>query len=189
MCIYILCKRLSVCLTLVIPVVVLSCILFHRLFGPSIPQTKEGLGVTYPCVENSEVETLIEDKLIQLIKLERTTSSKQIQVGVQFFEKRPKKPSWFGKTSEDVCWEQWVININIDQEISRKRIENQVREILLSIVGVVNTNKEHIPPITTTDATPFPYQIVVPSSDQSNNATTIEGWGSVIKKMLVDAPE
>lgn len=29
------------------------------------------------------------------------------------------------------------------------------------IIGIVNRDKDHIPPITTTDANPFPYHIIV----------------------------
>jgi hypothetical protein len=29
------------------------------------------------------------------------------------------------------------------------------------IISIVNRDKDHIPPITTTDANPFPYQVVV----------------------------
>lgn len=158
----------------------MSSILFHRLFGPVVPQTREALGVTYPCVASEEVDSLIEEKISQFMR----RSENGGQIGVQFFEKRAKKPSWFGKTSEDVCWEQWVIDVTIDdekdKEKSRLKTEKQLREILFSILSVVNNNKDHIPPITTTDATPFPYQIVVPSDNGE------ETWGSVIKKMLVE---
>ena len=91
------------------------------------------------------------------------------------------------KTQEEVCWEEWLIDVHVintrtdqDKETSLKKTEKQLRDIFLAITNKVNTNKDHIPPITTTDATPFPYRIVVPSVES-------ETWGSVFKKMLVES--
>lgn len=36
-----------------------------------------------------------------------------------------------------------------------------VEKAAYKIISIVNRDKDHIPPITTTDANPFPYQIVV----------------------------
>jgi hypothetical protein len=35
------------------------------------------------------------------------------QLAVQFYEKRPRKASWFTKAEEKVCWEQWSLNVTI----------------------------------------------------------------------------
>ena len=40
------------------------------------------------------------------------------------------------------------------------------------IIGIVNRDKDHIPPITTTDANPFPYQVVV-----NPKAAPDQTWG------------
>lgn len=37
------------------------------------------------------------------------------------------------------------------------------------IISIVNREKDHIPPITTTDSNPFPYQIVVNPKAVSEN--------------------
>lgn len=48
-------------------------------------------------------------------------------------------------------------------------MEKSLHKTALKIVNIVNKDKDHIPPITTTDANPFPYTITVnPKSD---------GWG------------
>lgn len=40
----------------------------------------------------------------------------------------------------------------------------------MKIVNIANREKDHIPPITTTEANPFPYQIVVnPKSETWSN--------------------
>ena len=51
----------------------------------------------------------------------------------------------------------------------RKAMENMLQKAALKIVAVVNRDKDHIPPITTSDSNPFPYRIVV-------NPRT-DGWG------------
>lgn len=102
-----------------------------------------------------------------------------------FYEKRLKK-NWFqfSKTEEFVCWEQWVITLNltsppqteqgtyvqlwrekrgtndyIEKLRSMKSAEDQFRQCLMKILEIVNESKEHIPSITTTDGNPFPYQV------------------------------
>ena len=40
------------------------------------------------------------------------------------------------------------------------------------IITIVNRDKDHIPPITTTDANPFPYQVVV-----NPKTVATDAWG------------
>lgn len=52
----------------------------------------------------------------------------------------------------------------------RKAMGNMLQKATLKILNVVNKDKDHIPPITTTEANPFPYRIVInPRPD---------GWGN-----------
>lgn len=41
----------------------------------------------------------------------------------------------------------------------RKAMESTLLGTVMKIVTYVNTHKDHIPPITTTESNPFPYQI------------------------------
>jgi 3-methyladenine DNA glycosylase AlkD len=34
---------------------------------------------------------------------------------VQFFEKKRRKTYFFGKADEDVCWEQWTLDVTLAQ--------------------------------------------------------------------------
>lgn len=49
----------------------------------------------------------------------------------------------------------------LDRIKVRRAMESSLQKTALKIVGIVNRDKDHIPPITTTDANPFPYRIVV----------------------------
>ncbi|RHZ71708.1 hypothetical protein CDV55_108556 [Aspergillus turcosus] len=52
----------------------------------------------------------------------------------------------------------------------RKAMENMLQKAALKILAVVNRDKDHIPPITTSDSNPFPYRIVLnPRSDGWQN--------------------
>jgi len=52
----------------------------------------------------------------------------------------------------------------------RKAMEAMLLKAAMKIVTTVNREKDHIPPITTSEANPFPYQIVInPKGD---------GWGT-----------
>ena len=48
-------------------------------------------------------------------------------------------------------------------------MEAMLVKATLKIVAIVSKEKDHIPPITTMEANPFPYQIVVNPKDN--------GWG------------
>lgn len=54
----------------------------------------------------------------------------------------------------------------------RKAMETMLLKTAMKIVSTVNREKDHIPPITTSETNPFPYQINVnPKGD---------GWGARI---------
>lgn len=45
-------------------------------------------------------------------------------------------------------------------------MEKSLQKTALKVINIVNRDKDHIPPITTTEMNPFPYQITVnPKSD------------------------
>jgi autophagy-related protein 101 len=54
----------------------------------------------------------------------------------------------------------------------RKAMETQLQKTALKIVTTVNKEKDHIPPITTSESNPFPYRVVADPKD--------EGWGTRI---------
>jgi len=90
------------------------------------------------------------------------------QLAVQFYEKRPRKASWFTKAEEKVCWEQWLLNVTIisprteaDRTRARRQIEDQLQTAILTIITTAGNKKDHVPPITTNDTNPFPYSIIV----------------------------
>jgi autophagy-related protein 101 len=119
------------------------------------------------------------------LNLSSINSVKKAQIVVNFFEKKTRK-AWFSKSEEEVCWEEWIINIssitprNESEKIRvAKSAENQLQTIIMKVIDIVNDNKDHIPPIATTEANPFPYQISIPSE-------TEDTWGSVFKKILVE---
>ena len=53
-----------------------------------------------------------------------------------------------------------------------KAMEMTLQKTALKIVAIVNQQKDHIPPITTSETNPFPYQI--------NLNPRIEGWAKSI---------
>ncbi len=51
-------------------------------------------------------------------------------------------------------------------------MEATLHSTVMKIVTSVNSHKDHIPPITTTDPNPFPYEITVNQKEQSG------GWAT-----------
>ncbi|KAI1504216.1 DUF1649-domain-containing protein [Biscogniauxia marginata] len=100
------------------------------------------------------------------------TSGGRGNISVQFFEKKRRK-TWskflaYGGGDEEVCWECWTVKVTVAEpktESERAKVRKAMEQTLLTaamkIVTCVNSHKDHIPPITTSEANPFPYQINV----------------------------
>ncbi|KAI9677527.1 MAG: hypothetical protein M1817_006481 [Caeruleum heppii] len=158
---------------------ILHTIFFHRFFTSFAPKSRDLLELTLPMVDDVELETLIDQRTNALIRQINTSSninprSVRGQIAVQFFEKRRRK-AWFSKTEEEVCWEQWTLDVTLatpktelDRAKVRRAMETTLQKTATKIVRIVNGNTDHIPPITTSEANPFPYQIIINPRD--------EGW-------------
>jgi hypothetical protein len=89
---------------------------------------------------------------------------------------------WFtgtGRNEEEVCWEIWTLEVTIatprtEAERAKvvKAMGSTLQKTAMKIVTIVNKEKEHIPPITTSETNPFPYQIDL--------NPRLEGWGKSI---------
>ncbi|KAG1057037.1 hypothetical protein G6F43_001109 [Rhizopus delemar] len=167
----------------------LHSIFFHRLLGTVAPRELRVLNTTVSITDSQEVEKLIEEKITEFLQNTISSHIKQGKLAVLFYEKRLKK-NWlsFSKGEELVCWEQWNITLHLtsspgsehERFRATRQMESQLSQCLLTILKIVNEQKEHIPSITTIDANPFPYQIATQSQTES--------WGTMIKRMLVTDP-
>ncbi|KAI9746507.1 MAG: hypothetical protein M1818_000220 [Claussenomyces sp. TS43310] len=162
---------------------ILHTIFFHRFFPSIRPRTRDVLDLTLPVVEDVELETLIDQRTAALVRQLDTSSDLGArstgvrgQIAVQFFEKRRRK-AWFTKGEEEVCWEQWTLDVTLatprtesERAKVRQAMETMLLRTAMKIVSTVNRDKDHIPPITTSETNPFPYQISTnPKGD---------GWGA-----------
>ena len=161
-----------------------------------------------------ELDGMMDEKINELVKsLKPETSTRLPTIVVLFLDKDPfkskKKSGWFGQTKshEDLkLWEQWTISVNCvfnerdspntkplammepqDLKVSSQSFEST----LTKIIDYVDTNKHHIPPITSLESCPFPYTIEVwPNGDQESTDPhqpphhPDDTWGNYIKKML-----
>lgn len=197
---------------------ILHTIFFHRYFPSIRPKSRDLLDVTLPVVDEVELETLIDQRTAALIRQIDMTSNRHSnsrgQIAVQFFEKKRRK-AWFSKTEEEVCWEQWTLDVTLatprtesgqsvdtriwipvlcysvpyhvyhacpkrtrrlrsdldlhtDRSKVRSAMEHMLQRTVLKIVTTANRELDHIPPITTSESNPFPYQIIINPRD--------EGW-------------
>ncbi|CAI2165469.1 2685_t:CDS:2 [Funneliformis geosporum] len=135
-------------------------------------------------IDDPEIEKVVDDRVDQFMRILETQGNQKGQIAVIFHEKRTKK-AWFSKSEEEICWEQWPVTINTvicrtenETKRIRKDMDDQLATCLLDIIRFVNDKKDHIPPITTSDINPFPFQIVIPD--------TTDTWGTVLKRMLTD---
>ena len=141
-------------------------------------------------------------QLVRQLSSTSSPKSIRGQLAVQFFEKRRRKAGglgWFtgaGKGEEEVCWEIWCLEITLATPRTEagnfhpltprcrcakyiterakviKAMGSTLQRTAMKIVTIVNRDKDHIPPITTSETNPFPYQIVL--------NPRLEGWGKSI---------
>jgi autophagy-related protein 101 len=95
-------------------------LLRRHITHPSIrPKTRDVLDLTLPFVEDVELETLIDQRTATLVRKLDTSSDMGARntgvrglMAVQFFEKKRRK-AWFTKGEEEVCWEQWTLDVTL----------------------------------------------------------------------------
>ncbi len=109
-----------------------------------------------------------------------TVSSKQYQISISFYEKKPKK-SWFTK-EDDGCWEEWNITIEItratsekEQIIAKTNLSRALFSNLIHITTEAGNKRDHIPPILNSD--PFPYTITIHNPENSS-------WTSMLTNLM-----
>jgi hypothetical protein len=161
-----------------IAVGILHTIFFHRCFIPLQPATHDILEMTLPYVSEDEVETLIEQRtnsLLRQLDSASTAPSPQSQpkpgrgqLVVQFLEKKRRKGWFVAKADEETVWENWIIDVTLTSARSepeaarnRRQMEKQLQTAAMAVIQTANRERDHIPPITSTDSNPFPYQILV----------------------------
>jgi len=159
---------------------ILHTILFNRALGLVRPRDVdlELFNITYvQCVDitvEREVNARVEAAMNWLDKNPR----KPVQVSLSFFEKRYKQ-AWFSKQEERLYWEQWTVCIHCSNHRQRsttitgdthdlqehherqKRLQDLLRETLAMVLRHVNEKREHIPPVVSSEAVTFPYEIAV----------------------------
>ncbi|BCS20178.1 autophagy-related protein 101 [Aspergillus puulaauensis] len=177
---------------------VLNLIFFHRYFPSIRPTTFDVLDFTLPAINDVDLETLIDSRISSLVRQHSASGAHDSgggfgggggggggvrgRIAVEFYEKKRRRSGiWFpglaGKGEEEVCWEVWNLDVTIatprtesERAKVRKAMENMLQKAALKILAVVGRDKDHLPPITTTDANPFPYRIILnPRTDGWQN--------------------
>lgn len=112
---------------------------------------------------------------------------------------------WLGRfgahqTEEEICWEEWVVQVVVarprteagrstrpieckrtDRVLTerikmRRAMESSLQKAAMKIVTIANKEKDHIPPILTSDQNPFPYQILVNPKQQQSLDRGFGAW-------------
>jgi len=171
----------------------LHTIMFSRAFGLVKPREYciDFLELYYVRCVDEIIEKYIEEKIDMFVdtwKKKKFEPRKRLLV-LSFDETR-YRTQLFGlsKAEEKVRWERWVITLNIvksaandSQVIERKeKLEADLKRTLMHIIKWIDENKNHIPPLTKTDVTPFPYEISFPNPDESG-AGLFAALGNMLK--------
>ncbi|RPA86153.1 DUF1649-domain-containing protein [Ascobolus immersus RN42] len=157
---------------------IISTIFFHRFFPAVRPKTRDVLDLTFPSIDDPKLDAQIDAQVSSLLEgFNNGTSKSSGRISVQFYEKRRKKSGWFLRADEQVCWEEWVLNVKLvsartdsERRNLRTKMENQLSNAILQIITAVSHHKDHIPPITEMTSNPFPFQITV--------GDKVDNWGT-----------
>ena len=55
-------------------------------------------------------------------------------------------------------------------------MEKTLQQAAMKIITIVNRDKDHIPPITTSDANPFPYKIILNPQQEEAYGNRFGAW-------------
>ncbi|KAJ1665984.1 hypothetical protein IW140_000590 [Coemansia sp. RSA 1813] len=163
---------------------VLHTIIFHRYFGNVTPKSSCILSVvTYASVDNVDVLRTVDEKVEELMQTISTTGETKSQMSLYFTETKPRK-AWFSKSEEEICWEEWSINIHsrvarTERELNQMHAsaQDQAKQTIFSVIQQVDQHKDHIPLIASPQGNPFPYHITVASGSGL--------WSSMIKRAIL----
>ncbi|KEF61701.1 uncharacterized protein A1O9_03270 [Exophiala aquamarina CBS 119918] len=114
------------------------------------------------------------------------------EIVVRFFDRKRRRTGitggWLGRlgggqTDEEVCWEEWCVQVVVARPRSeadrikvRRAMESSLQKTAMKIVAIVNRDRDHIPPITTSDQNPFPYRIAVNPKQTENVERGFGSW-------------
>lgn len=138
-------------------------------------------------VDDPDLETLIDSRATAAVrKLEAASSSPssgsgssspataKLIIHISLTEKRRRNRQGYFTFSltkpadEEFVWETWSLHVSMQRsrneaeaERLRSKMEASLRAAAFRVVELAGGEKDHIPPITTTDTNPFPYRIVV----------------------------
>lgn len=138
------------------------------------------ISVTLPVIDDPDLESLITDRastIARKFQADRNTDQ-SVTIQVHFYEKKRKRAAtgfaglWGGVASNDgdVRWETWRIDVRYSNALGISaglKCAKSLRSAVLSIVKFAGAQKAHIPPITSAETNPFPYEITI-------SATTIK---------------
>ncbi|PRT52671.1 Meiotically up-regulated gene 66 protein [Wickerhamiella sorbophila] len=134
---------------------VLCTIFFQRMFGSIEPSQGQANGVSYPFVDHAETMAILNERVRDFeVALRDQTRA---VLTVQFQDHKVKKATWFAKT-QDVSWEEWRVEVQLDPNADTTA---SLQRALFKVLQTAETQREHIPPITTRDIAPFPYEVLI----------------------------
>ncbi|KAI8324325.1 hypothetical protein GQ54DRAFT_296185 [Martensiomyces pterosporus] len=164
-------------------VAVLHTILFHRYFGNVKPKDSCILSsITYAAVDDADVLATVDEKVKELMQTISHAADSKAQIALYFTETKPRK-AWFSKSEEEICWEEWVFNIQsriskTERELNQLQAsaEDQAKKAIFFIIKEMDGAKDHIPLIMNTQNNPFPYHIsIAPPSGL---------WSTMLKRAI-----
>jgi len=146
---------------------IIHTIMYSRAFGlvKPIEVPIDFLELYYVKSEDKAMDLKVDEKIEEFSASLSKRKTNKGQIVLSFNERRPK--SNFFSSSSVVCWEQWRINISLTDSASKTtNLAYELRKRLLFVYKIVNENRSHIPPITTKEFTPFPFEITIPSASE-----------------------
>jgi len=82
---------------------------------------RDVLDLTLPVIEDVDLETLIDQRATSVVRALETppagytgnssNGQSRVQVVLQFCETKRKKSYFFGSAEDQICWEQWILDI------------------------------------------------------------------------------
>ncbi|KAF2070741.1 hypothetical protein CYY_007940 [Polysphondylium violaceum] len=151
---------------------VTQCLLHSILFQRSLGNVKPK-DVTLDCVEFSYVKIddinnkLIEEKSEELLSnIMKKKSKNAHQIWFSFYEKREKTTFFSSNSTENVCWEQWILGFVLVPSMAPQDLANQLTDCVQKIIENVNQDKI-IPPVTSSNQMTFPFSIQVSGSENT----------------------
>ena len=181
-------------------------IVFNRALGSISPRDVDAglFDLSWVHCGDEAIDRRVESNILRIQSWADRHSGRRAIVSLAFYE-RVEVAGWFSSHHKHLHWELWRLPISVllsDAEIQERnaleaeaaraqqksRLQNALEDCLKSIVEVVATKREHLPPVDSREALTYPFEVTLMPTDSHGTSLLSSASDSLRRILSTSAP-